>query len=225
MELVFVAPFNLFLFQPVDCTCSVQAAVVQINVQVAETLFNATFLPKLQNLNPCISLVVASGPARWWWRQKSYQVMDKVPQWHMRPSPTLSCLLRLLPSACSTYRCLFMALWQRWVGHWKVLTDTCSGFSFRFWNHVDCRLPLSNPPPPLLNCTNQSLIECRSKGTVRSPQLTPPLEFLVVHVLFPGGVKVEFLPQLHVEEDLYWSSRSTVSTGKIICWCLLEYVS
>lgn len=63
--------------------------------------------------------------------------------------------------------------------------DTCSGFSFHFWNHVDCYLPLSNPPPPLLNWTNQSLISSRSKVNVQSLQLTPPPEFLVEHVLYP----------------------------------------
>lgn len=47
IEVVFVDPFNFFLFQQVERTCSDQAAMVQTKLQVAKTLCNATSVPKL----------------------------------------------------------------------------------------------------------------------------------------------------------------------------------
>lgn len=91
-------------------------------------------------VNPCTPVVTLSGSAEWWWGQKSWQVMDRVPQWHMRPSPTPSCPSRLLPCAWYASRCLCTALWPRWVHHWKCCptpirsSDSYSSHFFPLWN-------------------------------------------------------------------------------------------
>lgn len=99
-------------------------------------------LPKTPIVNPCTPVVTLSGLAERWWGQKSWQVMDRVPQWHMRPSPTPSCLSRLLPCAWYASRCRCTALWPRWVCHWKCcqmptrsLYSYSSHFSIMKWQN------------------------------------------------------------------------------------------
>lgn len=103
----------------------------------------------------------------------------------------------------------------------NVLRDTCWRFSFHLENQVVlCLIVVSlylHTPLSPVKSSSRWVIKSRSKAIFR---VTWRVCGLTGSVCWRKNVGIPL--QLLVEQDLGWSSPSTVSTGQINCWYLFE---